>query len=354
MIGDLITVIIPSYNPTENLIKTVTDLRANGFYDIVIVADGEENKQYFETCKNSDCTVIFRKVNRGKGAALKAGFKYCLENRKEKRGVVTVDGEGNHSIEDITACCNALINEKTPKVILGVRDFAQCHVPKKTRVGNTFSSFVFWTACKLSFSDTQSSLRAISAEYLGQCLKIQSNGFEFEIDMLLQMQKLGMEYKEVKIKTIKDENHRPLHFHPVRDSFRIYMLIFKFAASSLLCTGVDLLAFYLLTKFLTPFLMFASITLCTFVARAISSFLNYSINKKAVFKDQKIPKYTLLRFYSIAIPQACLSAIFVQFLTSLFSADYAIIKTLLKMIVDTSLFFLSFQLQRKWVFKNKK
>ena len=178
--------------------------------------------------------------------------------------------------------------------------------------------------------------------------------FEFEIDMLLQMQKLGMEYKEVKIKTIKVENHRPLHFHPVRDSFRIYMLIFKFAASSLLCTGVDLLAFYLLTKFLTPFLMFASITLCTFVARAISSFLNYSINKKAVFKDQKIPKYTLLRFYSIAIPQACLSAIFVQFLTSLFSADYAIIKTLLKMIVDTSLFFLSFQLQRKWVFKNKK
>lgn len=353
MLGDNLSVLIPSYNPTENLITTVKTLRENGLYDIIIVADGEENRQYFSACEDLGATVIYRKINLGKGAALKAGFKYCLAHREKKRGVVTVDGEGNHNINDIIACCEALLQENSPKIILGARDFSKYTILKGVRFSNGLTSLAFWTACRQYFADTQSSLRVIPYEYLQKVIKIPSNGIEYEINMLLRMKKSGMEYKEVKLNTVALKNRRPLHFHPVRDTFKIYMTILKFAASSLLCTTVDLVAFYLLNKFLSPLLSFATITLCTFMARAVSSFLNYSINKKAVFNGRKIPKYTFLRFYSVAIPQACLSAIFVQTFTSLLSVNWPFFQTVVKMVVDTTLFFISYQLQRKWVFKKK-
>ena len=79
-----VTVIIPSLNPDEKLIGTVTELKSAGFDDIIIIDDGsdEEHKAFFpDLSEHPYCTIIHHKRNKGKGAALKTAFKYVLKHR---------------------------------------------------------------------------------------------------------------------------------------------------------------------------------------------------------------------------------------------------------------------------------
>ena len=66
-------VIIPSLNPDEKLKRTVSGMLNAGFEKIIIVNDGSD-KEHLDNFPHSDenITVIHRRQNHGKGAALKA------------------------------------------------------------------------------------------------------------------------------------------------------------------------------------------------------------------------------------------------------------------------------------------
>lgn len=356
LVGEKISVIIPSYNPNEKLITTVRDLILHGFNDIIIVNGGsdEEHMRFFPDKYEPCCTVINLETNRGKGYALKTAFRFFLSHREERAGVVTVDGDGQHKVEDIVACCEAFLKLEEPRLLLGVRNFKQPNIRLFSKVANKLINMVFRSATKQNISDTGTSLRVIPTEYLRDCSRIQGSFSEYEFNVLLNLAEYNMKFSELPVSSNYVRHKHLSNFHPLRDSWRLGVTMFKFMGSSLFCTAVDLVSFFLLSKYLGLFLGFATITLCTFLARAISSFLNFRINFNTVFADAEKPKYPLLRFYAVAIPQAIASALLLQLFSSLFSADFAIMRTLLKMVVDTSLFFVSFNFQRKWVFKNKK
>ncbi|MBE6564557.1 MAG: GtrA family protein [Ruminococcaceae bacterium] len=129
-----------------------------------------------------------------------------------------------------------------------------------------------------------------------------------------------------------------------------------FLLSSASATVVDMLGFYLLSLALTPSLGGYSITVCTVIARIVSSLFNFTLNHKMVFTEGKSAKKSdtkraMLRYYMLAIPQMLCSAGIVSALTFLFGEESALIKTLFKGIADTALFFISYFIQRKWVFK---
>ena len=132
-----VTVIIPSLNPDEKLRKTVSDLIAVGFDDIILVNDGSapESVQNFPT-DVPECTILTHEVNRGKGAAMKTAFRYYLESARKTVGVITVDGDGQHIAEDVLACAREMCAQNA--VILGVRDFSEPQVPPRSRIGNRF------------------------------------------------------------------------------------------------------------------------------------------------------------------------------------------------------------------------
>lgn len=72
-----VSVILPSYNPTDKLIKAVEALTAAGFDDIIVINDGSEKTEIFDTVSTMPCTeVISHPKNMGKGRALKTGFEY--------------------------------------------------------------------------------------------------------------------------------------------------------------------------------------------------------------------------------------------------------------------------------------
>ena len=170
-----VSVIIPSLNPDDKLLRTVEGLAAVGFDDIIVVNDGSDavhEKPFEELSVKCGVTVLRHEVNRGKGRALKTAFEYCLQNRQDSCGVVTADGDNQHTPTDILACAKKMI-ELGEQIILGVRDFSQPDVPWKSRTGNRITSGVFKLACGMKISDTQTGLRAIPQKYLEVMTEVQ-------------------------------------------------------------------------------------------------------------------------------------------------------------------------------------
>lgn len=349
-----ITVVVPSYKPDEKLLGTVKGILDAGFTDVCVVDDGggKAYEHVFDEVRAMPhCTVLVHEVNRGKGAALKTAFKYIAENRPDCLGAVTADGDGQHLPADILSCAQKMC--ELDAAILGSRDFSQSHVPARSRMGNRITSFVFLAFCGLKITDTQTGLRAIPARFLSDLINIKGDRYEYETNMLLEAKRIGMKMKEHTIETVYIDDNAASHFNPLKDSLRIYSLILKYIFSSACATVTDLLAFYLIMLFFGGALGAKAVITATVIARAISSAVNYTVNRNVVFSGGKNAGHTVLRYYALAIPVMLCSGGLVSLLKTLLGAELAIITTLIKTVVDTVLFFVTFRVQREWVFRKK-
>lgn len=347
-----ICILIPSLNPDEKLMQTIQGLKDIGFKNFVIVDDGSDTahqKNFPVTDKENNFIVLRHSYNKGKGAAIKTAFKFILKYSDTIEGVITVDGDGQHAPEDVKNCAEALLREGD-KIILGCRDFTLPQVPPRSRFGNKTTSLVFRTLCGLKISDTQTGLRGFPTKHLPFLLKVKGERFEYETNMLLKFKQAGIELYEVTINTIYEEpGEHKSHFKTVRDSIRVYSFILGFWLSSTASAIIDLLLFYLLNKFCGGIFGGLSVLISTVIARAVSSFTNFSINRSQVFDFDGNGKKALLRYYALAIPQMLVSAGLVSVLSMIFSNNPEI-KTVFKLIVDVVLFFISYRIQQTWVF----
>lgn len=350
-----VTVVLPSLNPDEKLMQVVQGLLEHGFEDIVIVNDGSDEahmEPFREAVRYPQVTLLTHEENKGKGRALKTAFTYCVQNRPHIAGVVTVDGDNQHLPKDIAACAKAL-TDKQNHVILGVRDFSGREVPFKSKFGNTLTRMIFRIFCGLKLSDTQTGLRAIPIEYLKLMTEVSGERFEYETQMLLALKKNGIPYEEIKITTVYIEDNATTHFHPVRDSIQIYRVIFKFFVSSVLSFLIDYGIFTLLVCLLADSTdRSVRLLIATAAARVISSICNYCLNRRAVFRSKASVNSSLVKYYILCIFQAGLSYGLVLLFTGLLGLK-GFTESLVKVIVDVILFFISFQIQRKWVFGEK-
>ncbi len=347
-----VTIIIPSLNPDDKLIAVIDSLLAKGFQDILLVNDGSDmnHMEPFAYAKSKGLAVLNHEVNRGKGRGLKTAFEWCIANRPDIDGVITVDGDNQHRADDIENCGRRMVELGGNSVILGCRNFGGADVPKKSRIGNHITSWVFKFACGIKISDTQTGLRAIPARYLADMVQIKGERFEYETNMLLEMKRLDIPFEEVEIQTVYIEENASTHFHPIRDSFKIYAVILKFLCSSLAASVIDL-GLYTLFSFLLGGLWNNSAVICTATAgaRVISSAFNYTVNRKAVFKSNKPMKGTIVRYYVLCVCQMLVSYGLVYGISSLFGLEGAL-TVIVKLPVDIVLFMISFRIQRAWVF----
>ena len=201
----------------------------------------------------------------------------------------------------------------------------------------------------ITVSDTQTGLRGIPVSFLEQLLKVKGERFEFETNMLLETKRRKIPIVEVPIRTIYIEENKTSHFKPIRDSVKIYMIFGKFLFSSLSSSVVDL-ALFSLFCFLLKDMQWGRITYvmaATVFARILSALYNYLLNLKVVFQSESPVKFTLPRYVLLAAVQMSLSALLVGKLYPMFGGT----EVLVKIPVDVVLFFLSFVIQREFVYK---
>ena len=344
-----IVIVIPSLNPDEKLKQTVAGLQQAGFGRFVLVDDGSDgaHKQNFPAPREG-LALLRHKTNRGKGAALKTAFRYIARELTDVQGVVTVDGDGQHHPQDVLACAQALL-EAQNTVILGCRDFSGKDVPARSRFGNRTTSLVFRVLCGMRISDTQTGLRGFPVSVLPLLMKIRGDRFEYETNMLLKLKQNRIPMREVKIRTVYLEQNASSHFKPIRDSLRVYRFILAFLLSSLISCGVDVAAFYLFRRVFASWLGGWAILCATLGARVISTLTNFQINRKRVFDSAQRPAKTIGKYYALAVPQMLVSAGAVYLFSALLGGSSES-DTLIKLVVDIILFFISYRIQQNWVF----
>ncbi|MDE6210333.1 MAG: bifunctional glycosyltransferase family 2/GtrA family protein [Lachnospiraceae bacterium] len=348
------TIIIPSLNPDSKLEKVVEGLVEAGYEDIVVVNDGSDTEHmepFKRLGKLKQCTILTHEVNKGKGRALKTAFSYILENRKNIDGVVTVDGDNQHQVKDITACRDLMVKEENA-IILGCREFSGENVPARSKFGNNFTRFIFRVACGVNISDTQTGLRAIPFQHLDKMLKIEGERFEYETNMLLSLKKLDIPYKEQRIETVYIEENQTSHFNPIVDSIKIYKIILKFMFSSVASSVIDIVMFSIFVWSIGNRLdNNTRVFIATVGARIISSIFNCIFNKKAVFKSNASFKKVLVRYYIVCVIQMSISYLLVSGLSWLLATSAELLLVIIKIVVDVVLFFISYRVQKAWVYK---
>ena len=357
-----ISVVLPSLDPDEKLTAVIDGLLEVGFSHIILVNDGSkpENLHYFTdaAAAHPEITLLHHAVNRGKGAALKTAFNWFLVHKPESLGVVTVDGDNQHHKLDTKACAEHLL--ETGRLTLGCRDFNQADVPARSSFGNKTTSAVFKIFVGMTISDTQTGLRAIGREDMKKILGVEGDRFEYETNMLLAMKRLNIPFDEVKIRTVYIEENKSSHFHPIRDSWRIYKLIlvhfFRYTLVSLLSALIDNGLFALLSGMLHTMLSGMALTaVATGGARIISSLFNFFMNKNVVFQSKGSTGKAMLRYYALAVPQLLAQALLTQGAYRLFGIpDTATgLRTLIYAIVMTVLYIASYVIQQRWVFATR-
>lgn len=342
-------VIIPALNPNEKLITLVEDLKKMDL-QVVIINDGsgQEYLNIFEILKSKyQCEVCMHTQNMGKGAALKTGIRYAALNYPEAYGYVTADADGQHTAEDILKVANSL--EKNPdKFVLGTRDFNGKNIPFKSRWGNRITSFVFLLSTGKRCTDTQTGLRGIPRKFKEICFAVPGNRYEYEMNLLLEMGRKEIPFVYEPIATIYLEDNKSSHFNPVKDSIIIYLNILKYSISSLISAITDLSLFTVFAHFIFG-TGSAGILAATAAARFISGGVNFTFNKYWVFQSKKYSANEAFKYFSLCCCQMMASWFLVSSLSSL-----PLNLIFIKILVDGTLFFISYQIQKKYIFRTRR
>lgn len=339
------TVIIPAYNPENNLQHIVDRVWDLG-NQIIVVDDGSDRSKSDMFHRLSEkAIVIHHEKNKGKGAAIKTALKYIKENLWDCNVIGVMDADGQHLPEDMEKLVMKA-NLKENAIVLGVRNIGK-KMPFKSRIGNEITRFVFHSLSGVKVSDTQTGLRAFSRKLLDKLLQVDGTRYEYETNVLFYCAKSKIPIIELPIKTIyHDEGNSCSHFRAIRDSFRIYKDIFKFVLSSFSSFILDYVLFCMLT-FLFPMgavgILFANI-----FARIISGGYNYILNCKFVFRSGAKPQ-TALQYLALAVGILALNSVFLQVYTGVFH----ILAYVAKILTELSLFVISFLVQKKLIFGKK-
>ena len=214
-----VVILIPSYEPDEQLIKVVNSLLEEDF-SILVVNDGSgpHYDSVFNEIKDKVKYIEFPS-NRGKGDALKEGYKNISTLFPDVKYVITVDGDGQHSTKDVVKM-SKILKEKD-ECVLGVRKFNKS-VPFRSRFGNYFSQITRGLTTKSYLEDDQCGLRGFPARYLDELTKISGHRYDYEINQLTAFELRGYAIITMPIKLIyAPDNNQKTHFQNFRDTFRI-------------------------------------------------------------------------------------------------------------------------------------
>lgn len=348
-------IIIPAYNPPDALIPYTEELIRRGFHRILVIDDGSasDRRHIFHALGRLGEVTIFRHaVNLGKGRALKDAFNYVLANwNNEVQGVITVDSDGQHTVEDVMRLRDMLTRQaQGPSLILGTRDFNGNEVPFKSRYGNKLTGLVFHFLYGVRVCDTQTGLRAVPMAFLAEYCKLDGERFEYEMNMLIYGALHRQRIEACPIQTVYFDHNSETHFRPVADSIRIYRVILKgfftYILSSASASILDLALFWLFLPVFGAAGDSLRIAASTILARALSSVYNFTVNKRLVFKSNGRLFGQMGKYYALCAVQMILSACAVSAVHLMFNGN----ELIEKMAVDSILFLISYQVQRAWVF----
>ena len=215
-------VLFPTYN-NDRTLKLVLGQVLDHTNNIIVINDGSTDNTREILSEFPEIVAVHFEKNRGKGAALREGFRKAIENGYSY--AVTMDSDGQHFSEDLHVFIRALEQKQTNQEILviGSRKMDGPNIPQKSNVGNQFSSFWFWVETGIRLDDTQCGFRLYPLHII-QHLNLFTNKFELEIEVIVKAAWEGVKVFNLPVRVHYDSHRRITHFRPFMDVTRIILL----------------------------------------------------------------------------------------------------------------------------------
>ncbi len=193
MIKKKIFIIIPVFNEESVLRDIINKVRKEGYTNILVIDDGSTDNSY-GVAKKQKVIVLRHLINRGKGAAIKTGFEAA--KILNASAVVTFDGDGQHSPNDITNLIKKV--NAGYDVVLGTRSMNIKTMPFIKLLANFTANFITMMIYGLWVHDSQCGLRAYSKKALS-LINTKNDRYEYDSEIIREISRHKLRYTEVPI-----------------------------------------------------------------------------------------------------------------------------------------------------------
>lgn len=215
-----ICVVIPTYNNHASIQKVVEDTLCY-CDDVIVVADGCTDGTMKILGHISGITLVAYPHNKGKGHALKVGFKKALDMGFAY--AITLDADGQHYPKDILLFLE--VNLQCPgSLIVGSRMMEGVERSKGSNFANRFSNFWFWVQTGRYLEDTQTGYRLYPLHKLWG-LSLLTSRYEAELELMVFASWHGVKLVSIPVSVFyPPREERVSHFRPGIDFARISLL----------------------------------------------------------------------------------------------------------------------------------
>ena len=181
---------------------------------VYVVDDGSQDDTA-KIASEAGARVETLAANRGKGFALRRAIDNALV--AEPPAVLLLDGDGQHSPDDIPGFLDAW-RRQDADLWIGSRMAEAEKIPRSRYWTNHLGSRVLSYMTGYDLEDSQSGFRLLRSSLLRR-LKLCSDGYAIESEMLIKAAKLSARVAHIPIQTIYEGAES--HFHPLLDTLRI-------------------------------------------------------------------------------------------------------------------------------------
>lgn len=224
-------VVIPALNE-ERAIRGVVEAVLAQDAHVIVIDDGSSDATV-ACIADLPVTLLRHATPLGKARGLLDGFRAALDAGCD--GVITMDGDGQHSAADVPRLV-AAARLYPGHIVIGARLVEHDEQPGARRFGNRQADFWVSWVCGQRIVDTQSGQRYYPRAAMELALALPDAGFVFESEVLIEAARRGIRCVSVPIAIRYEQGARPSHFRPWRDVMRIASMI----AGKLLRGGLKL------------------------------------------------------------------------------------------------------------------
>lgn len=180
-------IVIPAYNVHKTIDDVVLkSLKYISRKKIFLIDDGS-SIDISKIAEKRGIEYHRHKSNKGKGEALKKGFRLALNENVD--WVFTIDGDGQHD-PDLIPVFIQYLEKSNSDMIIGKREFQFNRMPCDRIFSNTVSSLILSIVLNRKIVDSQCGFRLIKAELLSR-LFLSSSRYDIETEMIIKTIRMG-------------------------------------------------------------------------------------------------------------------------------------------------------------------
>lgn len=217
-----VCLVLPTYNNARTVGKLIGQLLEHTPH-IIVVNDGstDATAEALAPYRHRLAALVSYPENKGKGYALKCGFKKAVE--KNYAYALTLDTDGQHDWSCVAPLLEAA-RQSPGTLLIGSRCRYHGNMPQPNKLANHFSNFWFYVQTGYRLPDTQSGCRLYPLRRMNR-MTLLTDRFEMEIEVLVRCAWRNIPLLAVPISVYyAPQGKRISHFRPCRDFLRISAL----------------------------------------------------------------------------------------------------------------------------------